>query len=73
MQPTWATPENSKVGDKVLVPIDGEYLHQDQICTEYEVVLMLKCKVHPKDQVIGKAQDPLPEYLPFTGEEGFKI
>lgn len=69
---TWASPKNSKLGDKVLVPLQNEFMSDEQICLEYEVVLALRCNVKPEDQIVGSGQKPLPEFLPFTGQEGFK-
>tara|TARA_R100001086_G_scaffold170822_2_gene93340 strand:- start:1636 stop:1875 length:240 start_codon:yes stop_codon:yes gene_type:complete len=77
---TWATPANTSVGDSVLVPLQNEFMQKEQICIEYEVVrrdsykrkLALRCKVKPEDQIVGTGQPPLPEYLPFTGQEGYK-
>lgn len=69
---TWASPENTKIGESVLVPIQGEFMSDEQICLEYEVVLALRCKVKPEDQIVGTGQPALPEYLPFNDQMAFK-
>lgn len=56
---------NVKVGDTVLVPINGEMFHDEQICLEYEVVMALHTRIKPEDQIVGDGQDPLPEWLPL--------
>lgn len=68
----YATPENSNIGDTVLIPINGEFMHDEQFCIEYEVVLALKAKVKPEDQIVGDKQEPLPEYFLFQDEIAYK-
>ncbi len=62
----FATRENTKVGDTVLIPINNEWMEDEQICLEYEVVLALKLK--SKDQIVGKDQEPLREFYEFRDD-----
>jgi hypothetical protein len=57
-----------EIGDKVLIPINGEFMHEEQICLEYEVVKAFRCKVQPEDQVVAEGQEPMPEWLPYDEE-----
>lgn len=56
----YVTKQNAQVGDKVLVPLNNEWMHDEQLMYEHEVVLALKCNVPPDEQVVGVDQDPLP-------------
>lgn len=61
----YATKENTKIGDTVLIPIDGEWLGKEQIMIEHEVVMAFKCKIKPEDQIIGSGYTALPELREF--------
>ncbi len=58
----YATKENSQIGDTVLVPLEGEWMEDEQICTEYEIVLALKRKGNNYS---------MSEYLPFNDEMAY--
>jgi len=68
----YATQENTQIGDTVLIPIQGEFMHDEQICIEYEVILALKAKVKPNKQVIGIGQEPLPEFIEFRDDMAYR-
>ncbi len=68
----FATPKNTKIGEIVGVPLNNESGHDEQFCLDYEVVLALRTKIKPEEQVVGVGQEPLPEYLPFTNEIAYK-
>lgn len=69
-----ATKQNTEIGEAVLVPIHGETLNLDvQIHIEYEVVIALRCKVKPEDQIIGTNQKPMPEFIEFNDEMAYKL
>lgn len=67
----YATKENTEIGDTVLVPLQGEFMEDEQICEEYEVVLALKKKVHPS-KILGTGQEQNPQYILFTDEVALK-
>ena len=69
-----ATKENTEIGEAVLVPIHGETLNLDvQIHIEYEVVIALRCKVKPEDQIVGSDQEAMPEYIEFNDQMAYKL
>lgn len=68
-----ATKENTTIGETVIVPIQGEFMEKEQICLEYEVVIALKCKVKPENQIVGSDELPMPEYLEFNNEMAYKL
>lgn len=70
---TYATKENTNIGDTVLVPIHGEFMQKEQICQEYEVVVTLKCKTKPENQIVATGEPPMPEYLEFNDEIALKM
>lgn len=63
----YANRENTKEGDKVLIPLQGEFMHDEQICEEYEVVLCFKKKTHPST-VTGEGMTDNPEYIVFRND-----
>jgi len=69
----YANPKNAKVGDKVLVPINGEFMQDEQICQEYEVVLALKCKTPQEKQIVATCEPPMPMLLEFTDQVGYEF
>jgi hypothetical protein len=68
-----ATKENTAIGEIVWVPIQGEFMKKEQIYIEYEVVIALKCKLKPEQQIVGSNEKPMPEYLEFNNEMAYKI
>lgn len=66
----YAKVNEADIGDKVLVPINGEFLQNEQICQEYEVVLALKCKTPASEQIVAEGEEPMPTLLEFTNETG---
>lgn len=68
----YATPQNTNIGDTVNIPIEGEFMHDEQLCIEYEVVLALRAKIKPEDQIVGDGQPPLKEWYLFTNEIAYK-
>lgn len=69
----FATRKNTKLGDIVRVPLNGEEFYEEQFTLDYEVVLALRAKVKPEDQMVGEGKEPLPEWLPFTDEMAYKV
>ena len=67
----YATKQNTKIGDSVLVPLNGEFMHDEQICLEYEVVLALKCKIPKEKQIVGSGQKELPQLIEFNDEMAY--
>lgn len=67
----YATRENTKVGDTVLIPLNGEWMEDEQIMVEHEVVLAFRCKISPDKQIVGKGQAPLPLLREFNDETAF--
>jgi hypothetical protein len=68
---SYANPKESKVGDYVDVPINGEFMQDEQITQRYTVVLALKCNTPPNEQIIADGQEPMPTLLEFTSETGY--
>lgn len=68
---TYATRQNSKEGDVVLVPLNNEFWEDEPLCQTYEIVTVLKLK--GEQTVVPVGQEPLPEYLPFTDEMAYLI
>lgn len=69
----YANQDNTEVGDTVLVPLQGEFMHDEQICIEYEVVVALRAKTKPDKQVVGTNQEPLPEWMPFNDDIAYQL
>lgn len=69
----YATPQNTEIGETVLIPLQNEFMHDEQICIEYEVILALKAKIKPNKQVVGAGQEPLPEIMPFIYDMFYKL
>lgn len=64
----YAKKEDLQLGDIVAVPIDGEFMHDEQICQEYEVVKALKCTTPVNEQIVGEKEQPMPILLELTDE-----
>jgi len=69
---TWATRKNTKEGDIVIVPLQNEWMRDEQICEEYEVVLALKKKTHPS-KIVGEGQEQNPEWMKFSDEMAYLL
>lgn len=67
----YATRENAQEGDTVLIPLQGEFMHDEQIMEEYEVVLAFRKKTHPSP-VVGEGMTQNSEWLPFNEEMAYK-
>lgn len=63
----YANKNNTKIGDIVRVPLNGEIesMHDEIFMLDYEVVLALRAKTKPEEQMVATGQEPLPEWLPF--------
>lgn len=68
----YATKQNTKVGDVVLIPIEGEWMHDEQIMVEHEVVMAFKCLVKPEDQIVGSGHKPLPLLAEFHDDIAYR-
>ena len=64
----YAKPDNTEVGQTVSVPINGKFMHDEQICQEYVVVKALKCLTPQSGQIVGTGEEPMPMLLEFTDE-----
>ena len=63
----YANKHNVSVGDIVSIPIHAEFMSEQQICLNYEVVLALKCCCKEDEQIVATGEQPLPvliELLP---------
>lgn len=69
----YAKPEDCNLGDIVAVPIHGEFMHEEQICQNYEVVKALRCMTPKAKQVVADGESPMPDLLPFTDQTGFRV
>ncbi len=69
----YVTHENYKLGEKVLIPINGEWMQDGQIMCEYEIVLAFKCKVPEEEQIVGEGRDPLPQLMEFHDDIAYKF
>lgn len=71
----YATPQNTKLGDTVLLPINGQFDEDELICHAYKVVLALEKQ--GEDRIVGvdgngKEQEHLPKLIKFNPEIAFK-
>lgn len=53
----YAQPDETDIGERVLVPLEGEHMYEEQICLEYTVVKALQAPdgtltIFPKDHAI---------------------
>jgi len=69
----YAKAEDCYLGDIISVPIDGEYMQDEQICQSYEVVKALKCRTPQSEQIVAKGEQPMPLLLEFTDQTGFLV
>lgn len=69
----YATKQNTKVGDTVLIPIEGQWMSDEQIMLEHEVILAFKCKVPADKQIVETGLKPLPELSEFHDDIALRM
>lgn len=69
----YAKPADTHLGDIISVPINGEFMEDEQICQKYEVVKALKCLTPVSEQIVATGEEPMPLLLEFTDEIGFLV
>ena len=67
----YVKPEDTELGDILLVPIHGEFMNREQICQKYKVVKALECLTPAKEQIVVNGEEPMPQLMPLI--EGIAI